>query len=252
MLPVSTIVRRIRMRLHDLDNITYSDEGILDALNMALRFVRRCIADIRPSLLIETHEGMIEAGTRSIELPFRPLKVLHITVGDNIIKSETIDNSESVFQNYKDPWHNPTPIYTLKQVDTYREAGLNQTELAHVVKDDNDITGEPKEFYITGSKTIHFVPIPERKIKYSIMYVPDFEELTIEDKSPLLTDFDDFLVEYASIRLNISNEFDMTQEQAMMNSIYQQIQKMLVAPPVGFVANGYWQRRRSRRSDYGL
>ena len=240
MLPVSTIVRRIRARLHDLDEITCDNEEILDTLNMGLRFIRRAIINIRPSALLETYEGTVDAGTRSVELPFVPLKVIHLTLGDKIIKSELKDTSPPVYQNYKDPWHNPTPIYTTRQVDTYREAGLNHTELAHVVKDDNDKQGEPKEFYLVGGNKLVFVPIPNRKVKYSLLYVPDIEELTIEDKSPLQTEFDDFLIEYASIRLNISNEFDVSQEQAVMASIYQQIQKILLPPPSGFTVKSYW------------
>ena len=195
MLPVTTIIRRIRSRLHDLDNINYTDEEILDALNMGLRFIRRAIVDIRPSLLIETYESTVAAGERFIKL--RP----------------------PMYQNYNQVWHNATPIYTTKKVDTYSEAGIKQTELAHKVMDKNDLTGIPKEFYLTGEKTIHFVPIPNQKMKFTMMYVPDIEELTIEDKSPLLTEMDDFLVEYAAIRISIADEFSMAEESQIMANI---------------------------------
>ena len=240
MLPVTTIIRRIRSRLHDLENINYTDEEILDALNMGLRFIRRAIVDIRPSLLIETYEGTIAAGERFIKLPFRPLKIVHITMGDKIIKSEMIDTSPPMYQNYNQVWHNATPIYTTKKVDTYSEAGIKQTELAHKVMDKNDLTGIPKEFYLTGEKTIHFVPIPNQKMKFTMMYVPDIEELTIEDKSPLLTEMDDFLVEYAAIRISIADEFSMAEEAQIMSNIYQQIQRIVQPPPVGFVVKGYY------------
>ena len=252
MLSVQTIIRRIRTRCHDSDNITYTDEEILDAINLALRFIRRCIADMRPSLLMSKAEGTLEVGQSSIELEHRPLKVIHVTLGNKIIKSETVDDSEKVFQNYKQIWHNPTLIYSIRQIDTYREAGLKQTELAHVIHEDNDTKGDPKVFYLTGAKTINFYPIPDKKTKYSILYVEDIEELTAEDESPLLTEFDDFLIEYASIRLQVGNEYDLTQEQAMVQNIFYQIQKILTPPPVGFICNGYWNNGRRRRRDYGL
>ena len=33
MLPLKTIARRIRIKIHDMDAITYTDEEILDAIN---------------------------------------------------------------------------------------------------------------------------------------------------------------------------------------------------------------------------
>ena len=51
MLSVQTLARRIRTRLHDTDEITYSDEEILDCINCGIRFIRRLIASMRPSLL---------------------------------------------------------------------------------------------------------------------------------------------------------------------------------------------------------
>ena len=240
MLPVSTLIRRIRARCHDLENITYDDYDILDAVNIALRFIRRTIAELQPALLIKTYEGMVEAGEESVTLPFIPVKVVHLTVGNKIIKSEKIDTSPKMFQNYSQMWKNPMPIYTTKQVDTYREQGLKHTDIAHKIMEWNDLTGIPKDFYITGGNVIHFVPIPNNRYKFTLMYIEDVEELTAEDKSPLPRDFDDFLVEYASIRLQVGNEYDMSQEQSLIANIYSQLQKMLIAPPVGFVVKGYY------------
>ena len=61
------------------------------------------------------------------------------------------------------------------------------------------------------------------------------------DNSPLLTEFDDFLVEYATIRLSAGNEYDMTQESQLMANIAAQIQQILIPPPVGIITKGYWK-----------
>ena len=81
----------------------------------------------------------------------------------------------------------------------------------------------PKEFYLTGTKTINFFPIPERPTKYTVITVDDIEELSLDDNSLLNTDFDNFLIEYANIRLSIGNEYEVSQEQQVMANIYSQI-----------------------------
>ena len=79
--------------------------------------------------------------------------------------------------------------------------------------------------------------------------MPDLEELTIDDNSPLLTEYDDFLIEYATIRLSIGNEYDVSQEQVIMGNIISQIQQMLFPPPPGVRVRGYWDNG-PRRGDY--
>ena len=93
---------------------------------------------------------------------------------------------------------------------------------------------------MTGSQTINFFPIPEVETKYTILTVDDIEELTWNDNSPLNTEFDDFLVDYAAVRLEIGNEYDVTQEEQVMANIYSQIQQILMPPPAGVVTKGYW------------
>lgn len=58
--------------------------------------------------------------------------------------------------------------------------------------------------------------------------------------SPLLTEFDDLLIEYVAIRLSIGNEYDMTQEAQLLANIMAQIQQILTPPPAGFIMEGYW------------
>ena len=204
MLSVQTLARRIRQRLHDTDAITYEDEEILDCINNGVRFIRRAIADVRPALLMSETKGTLPTGVKSVTLNARPTKIINVTVG--------------------------TP-----------EKALEETELAFVIRERSDREGVPEKFYLTGSQTINFYPTPQEPTPYTIRTVDDIKELTWEDDSPLLTEFDDFLVEYATIRLGAGNEFDMTQEGQLMANIATQIQENLFPPPSGISTKGYWQ-----------
>ena len=208
MLAMTTILKRIRTRIHDTDEIVYDDDEILEVINCGVRFIRRAITEIRPSLLISTEEKILSAGEKSFELEKVPTKIVHVTAGDRLIK-------------------------TVNDKKIYAEKGLHQTELAQVINSESDLTGTPTDFYLTGLQTINLFPSPERETKCTVLYVKDFEELTLEDKSPLNTDFDDFLIEYGTIRLGMRDEFDVSQEQQLMANIYSQIEKILLPPPAG-------------------
>lgn len=202
MLSVQTLANRIRMRLHDTEEITYADEEILDGINCGIRFIRRIIANIRPALLMSEIRGTLPAGENFIELGVPPLKIINVIVGDK---------------------------------------ALLETEMSFAIHKPSDSTGKPKEFYLTGSQTINIRPTPEEDTTYTVRTVNDIKELTWEDDSPLLTEFDDFLVEYAAIRLSVGNEYDMTQESQLMANIASQIQALLTPPPAGVIVRGYWQ-----------
>ena len=202
MLSVQTLARRIRQRLHDTDEITYDDENILDCINCGVRFIRRIIARVRPALLMSESGGTLPKGVNAITLEVRPLKIISAAVNGK---------------------------------------ALEETELAFVIRERSDREGVPEKFYLTGSQTINFYPTPQEPTPYTIRTVDDIKELTWEDDSPLLTEFDDFLVEYATIRLGAGNEFDMTQEGQLMANIATQIQENLFPPPSGISTKGYWQ-----------
>lgn len=201
MLSVQTLARRIRHRLHDTDEITYSDEEILDCINCGVRFIRRIIARLRPALLMSEMAGILTAGENSITLANRPTKIISVTAGGK---------------------------------------ALEETELAFAIHKTDDGAQEPKEFYLTGTQTINFFPTPTEPTPYTIRTVDDIAELVWEDNSPLNTEFDDFLIEYAVIRLGVGNEYDMTQESQLMANIAAQIQEVLIPPPVGVIVKGYW------------
>ena len=209
-------------------------------INCGIRFIRRAIVNIRPSLLYSSTEGILNAGTKSILLEKRPTKIIHVTAGDRIIKTVTTYSSDKIYHNYKKIWGNHDPICTEVVTNFYAEKELRKTELAHLVKEWSDLTGAPKEFYLTGTQTINFFPIPERPTKFTVITVDDIKELTLQDNSPLNTEFDDFLIEYANIRLSIGNEYEVSQEQQVMANIYSQIQQILMPPPAGVLTKGYW------------
>lgn len=241
MLSVKTLARKIRYRLHDTDSIAYDDEEILDCINCGVRFIRRVIADTRPALLMSETEGILEAGTKSITLEKRPTKIINVTAGDKISKTETFRNSEKIYHNFNKIWGNATPIYTPPTiVNTYSEQWLHETEIAFITPRNSEAKGTPREFFLTGSQTINFYPVPVAQTKYTIRTVDDIRELEWSDNSPLNTDFDDCLVEYATIRLSIGNEFDMQQESLLTSNIIIQIQRILVPPPAGILTRGYW------------
>ena len=249
MLPVRTLIKRIRTRVHDQDQIEYLDEEVLDTINEAVRFIRRAIVQIRPAILISRHEGTINAGESSFELPKRPTKIYQLTIGTKIIKTETNYYSQKVYRNDSKVFRNNDPAFTKEVIDTYSERALKQTDIIHVISDDSDRSGLPKVFYLTGNKTINLYPVPNQKIKYTALTVDDVEELTLDDDSPLNNEFDDFIIEYATIRLAIKEEFDMSQESQMFSNIYAQIQQLISPPPAGFIVKSYWTKSR-RRDDY--
>lgn len=207
MLSVQTLAERIRSRLHDKDKLTYEDTEILDCINCGVRFIRRTIAVTRPALLTSEHKGILSTGVSAVTLATRPSKVINVTIG------------------------NP-------------EVPLEKTEMAFVIHKDVHVSGEPKKFFLTGAQTINFYPTPVAATPYTIRTVDDIEELGWEDNSPLNNEFDDFLVEYATIRLSVGNEYDMTQESQLMANIVVQINQIIAPPPAGFVVRGYWDEIR--------
>lgn len=209
MLSVAKLVRRIRQRLHDMDEITYDDEEIVDCINYGLRFVQRTIAKFRPALLMSEVKGTLATGEKAITLDNRPMKIINVTVGDD-------------------------------------EKPLHETDIAFAIHEKEVKAEQPKGFYLTGTQTINFFPTPTSPTKYKVRMVRDMatdsgNELTLDSKSPLLTEFDDFLIEYAVIRLSVGEEYDMTQEAQIMANIAQQIQAVLAPPPTGIQMRGYWQ-----------
>lgn len=240
MLPVKTLIKRIRRVVHDTDAITYDDDEILAVINQGVRYIRRIIADNRPELLAsEVVTGIIKAGERSIELPNRPLIFLYVRAGSEIASSEETYSSDKIYHNYNLIYHNKTPIYSKKVTVKYRTRRISEANMSEIYGD-MDRQGEPEVYYLSGSKTVNFYPVPRVDTSYDILVVDDMEELTADDTSPLLNEYDDLLVEFANLRLSIENEYDVSADSQVMNTIQSQVLRLLHIPPTGVTVQGYW------------
>jgi hypothetical protein len=188
MLAVTDILTRVRALTHDERKTGYLDTDILYAINGGIRFIRRLIKDYKPLLLADPPY----TGTLKAGDSFVKLDAIVTKVIDIRVKGQTI------------------PVTDLSNIS------------------DMTKTGTPYAYYMTGFDTIHFYPVPDSEVSYSIVVIGDLKEVDLEGTSPFPNDFDDFLVEYAVIRLSVGNEFDVSQEQQIMSSIIQQIQNNLM------------------------
>ena len=250
MLPVTTLVRRIRTVVHDKDEITYGDDEIVDVINAAVRFIRRTIATNRPEFIAKTKAGTLDAGENFVELEDRPLALVCVRAGSRVNTYRKYKTSGKIWHNYNAIYHNTQSLFSEVEETTYQQDLLTETNVAEIeYVPDNDT---PEVYYRSGWTGLSFYPIPREKTGYTIQYVPDIEELTLSDNSPLLTEFDDLIIEYAQIRLSIGNEYDVSQDQQVMASIYSQVVDLLHIPPCGETINGYWDAPVDRyRHDYG-
>ena len=239
MLPVMEAIHRIRAAVHDDEQrINYSDEEILNAINAGLRVIRRTITDIQPEILMETMTGVLEAGQDEIRLEKRPLMILDVTAGDKVLSVRKGERHIPVFHNNMPIFGNKTPIYQRYETKNFAERKLAETNLQHIR--DNFAIGRPKCFYRVGLQNLKVHPKPRVETAFTVHFVADIHELNFDDKTPLLNEFDDFLIEYAIYRLALGDEFDMTQEQQLIANIHQQITSILNPPPYGTVVHGYW------------
>lgn len=233
-----TLIGKIRVKIHDEEQITYDDDEILDAINLGLRFVRRTIMEIQPELLMEEHRGELESGESEIELDRIPIQIVEMSVGDELREVRRWLTNERIYHNRELIYGSGTRIYSLHEERIYKEKQIRATNLQHIT--DRNKEGKPRSYYRMGRQKIRVYPIPEKVTGYTIRSIDDLEELGIEDKSPLMTDFDDFLIEYAVVRLSLENEYDMTQEQQIFGNIAQQITRSLLPSPSSVQLRGYW------------
>lgn len=245
---IKSIVSEVRQTIHDTDSITYDDEQIVGVINNGIRFIRRTIADICPEILIATAKGLLPPGQDSVVLDKRPLRMIRVSAGSEVLSSITEKHSDMIYKNTKLIFNNKNMIYDQTTTTTYKEKTLQATNFRHVPDDDG--SGNPKMYYRTGLKTIHFWPVPQKETAYTIDTIDDIEEVTINDDSPFISDFDDFLMEYTSLRLSIGNEYDESQETQIMMNIYNQIRNLLAPPPPGIAVEGYWSRSTRHRGGY--
>lgn len=240
MLPIKTLIKRIRRVVHDTDAITYDDDEILAVINQGVRYIRRIIADNKPEMLTgEVVTGMIKAGERSINLPYRPMLLLYVRVGSEIASSEDTYSSDKIYHNWNLIYHNKTKICSLKTTVKYRTRRIQEANISQIYGD-MDREGEPEVYYFTGDKTVNFYPLPRKDTCYDILAVEDMEDLTIDDSTPLLNEYDDLLLEFANVRLSVENEYDVSADSQIMSTIHSQILRLLHIPPTGVTVQGYW------------
>ena len=236
---IKKLIQRIRGAIHDYQHVNYSDDEILVVINAGVRFIRRTIADVQSELLISEEKGILQGGEDFIQLKNRPLSIIEVFAGDEIISSVEVDNSPKIFNNLKLIYDNQTPIYTKHDEKIFKEYKLKETNLQHI-RLENFPEGKVKYFYRTGWQGIKFYPKPKNETAYTIKKIDDYEELKFEDETQLMNDFDDFLLEFATMRLSIDNEYDATQEQQILSAIQSQIVQILSPPPASAQVKGYW------------
>ena len=120
----------------------------------------------------------------------------------------------------------------------FLELPLEETNFHHIRR--RSVEGKPHCFYREGLKNLKVYPKPKKETAYTVRTIDDIEELKLHDSTPFMNEFDDFLIEYATIRLSLSNEYDMTQEQQIFANIHAQISQLLIPPPTGAIVRGYW------------
>lgn len=242
MLPIKTLMKRIRRVVHDVDAITYDDDEILDVINQGVRYIRRTIADNKPEMLTgDVVSGLVKAGDRSINLPYRPLLFVYVRAGSEVASSEDVYHSDKIYHNYNLIYHNKTKIYSKETVTKYRTRRVQEANISEIYGDMSR-EGSPEVYYVTGDKTVNFYPTPREDTWYEILAVPDMDDLTIEDTTPLANEYDGLLVEYANIRLSVENEYDVSADSQIMSTIQSQIMRLLHIPPTGVTVQGYWDR----------
>lgn len=238
MISVKDLIKKIRVAVHDTDRINYDEGDILNAINGALRFIRRTVAQIQPELLISETTGILDAGKDTIQLQIRPMKIIELTAGDKIISKSEGYSGQKIFSNFDKVFGNVTNTNSKYEVKTFAEYPLTETNLHHI-RDRNKV-GKPEKFYRVGLTTLKIYPVPRSETAWTLRTIDDIEDLKFEETTPVLNEFDDFIFEYCVLRLSLTEEFDMQQEAQIMANIHQQITQILTPPPAGVVVRGYW------------
>lgn len=226
MLRVSEIIKEIRNRTHDEQETGYTDETLISYINDGIRFIRRTIFSINPLLLADfLQQGELEISQRNIFLS----KLVIDEIGDEQEQPVKIARICSVRVDGRELEQvNPADIYDTKH------------------------TGKPEFYYLTGFSTVNLFPIPDIAYDYEIAAVEDISLLTSpDDISPLPTEMDDWLYEYATIRASDTNEYDISQESTIFGQIVAQIENMCYQlSPIGVTANDYWDSNYKTRDAY--
>lgn len=195
---IKRLIHEIRDLVHDEQHTGYDDIDILVVINAGIRFIVRTILSNKPELLMaKPIEGTLAAGQNIICLDQKMLSILDVRVKDHSLIPAS-----------------PTSIRNLNRQSDY-----------------------PYAYCLCGFKTIMIYPKPKTDMEYIIFYVQEIEEIKphYEDKSkyelPFPNIFYDALLEYALIRLQMTNEFDMSQEMTVMQAVAAQVEDIIKKYP---------------------
>lgn len=206
---VQDLIYRIRDNVHDNDELEYDDSTLIAYINDGARFVRRTLLDIDSALLAgDPIEGETEEGQKYISLEQSVSSIIYVVVNGRKLKA------------------------------------INIRDIAEPGQ-----MGDPEAYYVTSFKNINLYPTPEGVVSYKILAVPDMTPFTdVTDEVPYMNELIDFIVEYATIRSSVTNEFDVSQEQSIMGSIVSQIERLVRRYNCkGVQTDGYWNRPLARR-----
>lgn len=211
MIPVKEIMVRIRGLSHDKQETGYDDVDIIAAINDAVAFVGRMIKNIRPNLISAEKTGMLNALETDIILDEQVAGILTVQVNGHKIEATKVNCIHNL--QLKSPC--------------------------------------PRFYYLKNFNTLRLHPIPTESVNYIVVYVPQVKKLNIDDETPYINDFDDIIIEYANARLNMSNEYDMTQEINIIQMLTSQIEGILYQfPQETHDIESYWEYR-NHHNDYG-
>ena len=201
MMPVKEIVMRIRGLSNDKQATEYDNEDILAAINDGVAFVGRMIKTIRPNLISAEEIGTLNHHEPNIHLDEPVAGILTVQVNGHRIEATQ----------------------------------------AHCIHNLQAEAPCPHFYYMRNFNTLRLYPIPTRHVNYIVVYVPQVKRLCIHDKTPYPNDFDNIIIEYANARLNMTNEFDMSQEMSIIQVLTSQIEEILYQfPDAVHHVESYW------------
>jgi hypothetical protein len=184
---VADIITRVRVNIADTDEIGFTDSDLIGWINAANRFLRRLVIFYKPMLLVGA-----------------PYTTTLASGSTNVT----------------------LPSMPMKIIDV-RVDGVKASAISIESIDDTSDTGTPEKYYLYGLKDVYFYPVANKDCTIKVIYVPENTVLTADSEMVLPNDFDDQIIEYTTIRAQLRNEFDMTQEMSIMSTIVDQVQQML-------------------------
>ncbi len=191
---VLSMMTRVRRKIRDVDAVGFEPDEVIDALNDGARLLRRQIAVEFPWFIAEDPEtGNTAEGTNSITLSTllsgkKPLAVVEVRVDNSI-------------------------------VNEYKRDAI----------DDLTQTGKPAGYYLLGIDTkLYWWPKPNGAYAYEMVIVAEGDDMAQTDTdSGWPTEIEDAIVEFASARLPMRNNYSTADEMALANNMIDQVRQII-------------------------